>query len=225
VPRADLSRVRVVRVLGEPLLDRAPVQRLVAVPVVLRRRDDGDGPQRPGVHDRDRALERRERTVAELVVVRNRQRAEVRLADDDMAALAHRGLERIQRPGEAAPDEARAETHRHVVRARLELLLRSIAEPERDELRETGHPHALDGSRVELGCDLDALDPAAELLREQERGPAPARGDVEHARARVQPEPPAEKTELVLGDRVLELVIALRDGEVAREHGHILTRR
>jgi hypothetical protein len=78
---------------------------------------------------------------------------------------------------------------------------------------------------VELRRDLDALHAAAELARQQERRPAPAGGDVEDARARAQPQPAAEKAELVLGDRVLELVIALRDGEVARDHGRILPRR
>ena len=58
VPRADLGRIVVVGIRGEPALDGLPVERLVAIPVVLGRRDDGDDREPGGFEDRDRSFER-----------------------------------------------------------------------------------------------------------------------------------------------------------------------
>ena len=130
--------------------------------------------------------------VALLVVVRKRQPAPERLPDDDMAARTHDRLEGVERAGEAAPDEARAEAHRNVVRLLLELHLRRVLEPEGDEVLEPGRACPLDRDGVELGRDLDPVDATAELAGEQDRRAAASGGDVEDARARVQPEPLTE---------------------------------
>ena len=71
---------------------------------------------------------------------------------------------------------------------------------------------------MKLGSDLDPLDATPERLREHERGAAATGGDVEHPRARPEPQAPPEQQELLLRRRVLELVILLRDDEVARDH-------
>ncbi len=221
---ADLLGVRVARVLREPLLDRAPVERLVAVEVVLRGGDHRHDPEHAGLHDRHRAVERRERVVPVRVILGQRQPPPEWLADDDVPARPRCGLERVERPRETAPDEARAEAQRDVVGPGGKFLLRGVTQPEGHALAEPRRFCALDRHRVELGRDLDALDRASELLGEEHRRAAPPGRDVEHARARAEPETLPEKPQLVLGNRVLELVIALRDDEVARDHGPIVTR-
>ena len=47
----DLGRVRIVGLAGEPVLDGLPVERLVPVPVVLRRRDHRDDRQAARLED------------------------------------------------------------------------------------------------------------------------------------------------------------------------------
>ena len=84
--------------------------------------------------DRDGAVERGERLVPLLVVVGQRPGAPVRLADDDVAARPHARLERVERAGEAAVDEARAEAERGVVGAGASSSCEASAEPERDEV-------------------------------------------------------------------------------------------
>jgi len=61
-----------------------------------------------------------------------------------------------------------------------------------------------------------------ELLCEKHRRPAAAGGDVEHTRARAEPKPLPEETKLLLGNRVLENMVALCDDEVPRDHEGIL---
>src|SRR5665213_883327 len=62
VPLADLACIGVARIRSEPLLERAPVQRLVAVPVIVARCDDSlqREPRRldraDGLAQRDEAL-------------------------------------------------------------------------------------------------------------------------------------------------------------------------
>ena len=83
------------RVRREPVLDGLPVERLVAVPVVLGRGDDRDDRKARRLEDHDRALERRPRVATILVVLRQRKAPPVRLADDDVAAGTDGRRERI----------------------------------------------------------------------------------------------------------------------------------
>ena len=229
VSRPDLGRVRSSGIGREPALDRLPVQRLVAIPVVLGRRDDRD--------DRARPRSRRSRTVpssvvhgscAVLVVLRKRKASPERLADDDVATRANSRRERVDGVGEAPVDEARAETERSVVRLRLVRRRRSVGQLEGESIAEPRFCGTLDGDRMEVRRDLDAMPRAAELGGEENRRPATPRRDVEDARVGAEPETLPEKEELLLRRRVLDLVRRLRDDEVAGNHGvtsSSLTRR
>ena len=78
---------------------------------------------------------------------------------------------------------------------------------------------------MEVRAQLDALDRALEGAGEEERRSAAAGGDVEDTRPGPQAEPPSEQDQLLLRDRVLELVPGLGDDEVARDrHAGILPR-
>ena len=194
------------------------MQGLVAIPVVLGRGDHGDDRKSRGLEDRDGAVESGPRVTAIRVVVGQGEASPERLADDDVAAGPHRRRKRLYGVGQASVHEARTEAERGVVLLVRELLTGRVGEPERDEVRETARLCPLDRGGVELGRDLDSFDSALESLREQERRPAPARGDVEHTRARPEPNPLAEQEKLVLGRRILDLVVPLRDDEVTRNH-------
>src|SRR5207247_257374 len=73
----------------------------------------------------------------------------------------------------------------------------------------------------ELGCALDAEDPAPERRREQDRRPALAAGEVEHARLRPEAQVLAEPQKLLGARRVLQLVVAFGDGVVPRHAGSL----
>ena len=66
----------------------------------------------------------------------------------------------------------------------------------------------------ELGRPLDADDAAAERRGEQQRRSALAAGQVEHARLGAEAEVVPEQRDLLRARRVLDLVVALGDGEV-----------
>ena len=222
VTAADLRCVRVVAVGREPALDRLPVERLVAVPVVLGRGDDGDDRQAGRLEHEDGALEGRPRLVAVLVVVRQRQPAPVRLADGDVPAGTNSGDERVDRVRKAPVDETRAEAERRVVRLRLEGRLRAVLELEGHPVLEPRRSDALHRNGVEVGRDLDPVHGATELAGEEERRPAAPGRDVEDARLRPQAEALPEQQDLLLGGRVLQLVHRLRDDVIARDHGAII---
>ena len=209
-------------VLGEPRLDGSPVERLVPIPVVVGRRDEGGGDEVAGLEDRDRALERRERIVPVRVVGRKRQLPPERLPDDDVATGADGRLEGIERPGQASPDEARAEAEGDVVRTVGQDRLGGVRELERDAVGHALTSGTLDGDRMELGRELDPLHRASELLREEH-----ARGRRARTRcpARVSPapsQPAPEQEQLLGGGRVLELVIPLGHDVIAWNHRTIL---
>ena len=167
----DLDRVRVVGIRGEPGLDGLPVERLVAVPVVLRGGDHRDHPKAGRLEDRDGPLEGRPRLPPVLVVVRKRKPPPVRLADDDVAAGTDGRRERLDRVREAAVDEARTEAEGGVVRLRLERRSGAVAELEHQPLGEPGSRGSLDRDRVEVRRDLDAANAAAERLGRTSAGP------------------------------------------------------
>ncbi len=198
------------------------MERLVPVPVVLRRCDDGDDRQAGRLEHEDGALEGRPRLVAVLAVVRKRQPAPVRLADGDVPAGTYSGDERVDRVREAAVDETRAEAKRRVVHLRLEGRLCAVLELEGHAILEPSRGDALHRNRVEVGRDLDPVHGATELAGEQERRPAAPGRDVEDARLRPQAEEPSEQQDLLLGRRVLQLVHRLRDDVIARDHGAII---
>jgi hypothetical protein len=128
----DLGCVRVAGIRREPLLERPPVQRLVAVPVVLARRDRGDGGE-AGRLDLLRGLVQRDEA---LVVDPARQRPlpPVRLADDNVAARANRRRECFERSGEVVPDKARAEAEGRVPGFRLERIRVRVGLDDLDQL-------------------------------------------------------------------------------------------
>src|SRR4249919_3852198 len=115
VPGADVGCIRVVRIFRQPGLDGTPVERLVSIPIVVRRRDEGGGHEPTGLEDRNGALERRERLVAVDVVGWQLRCHPERLTDCDVTAGVNSRLERIERARQASPDEARAETESDVV--------------------------------------------------------------------------------------------------------------
>ncbi len=81
---ANPGRVGVVGIGGEPFLERAPVIRLVPVPVVLRGGDEPDEGETGGLEARDGLRERHPALVLDLA--RQRPLAPVRLADRDESA-------------------------------------------------------------------------------------------------------------------------------------------
>ena len=160
--------------------------------------------------------------MAVLVVLRKREAAPERLADDDVAARSYGRCERLDGVGEAPVDEARAETESCVVRLRRVRRRRSVGQLEGDPIAESRVGGALDGDGMEVRRDLDAVPRAAELGGEENRRPAPPRRDVENTRIRAEPETLPEEEKLLLRGRVLDLVRRLRDDEVARNHGRII---
>ena len=162
VPCADVGSVRVVCVRREPAFDGLPVERLVPVPVVLGRGDDGDDRKSRCLEDHDRPLQRRPRVTTILVVLGERKTPPVRLADSDMAAGTDGRRQRIHGLGEVAEDEARSEAESRVVGLGLERRACPVTKLERDQLGDSGlrRPRECDG--MELGRDLD---PAARCSR------------------------------------------------------------
>ena len=99
---------------------------------------------------------------------------------------------------------------------------RSVGQLEGEPIGEPRFCGALDGDRVEVRRDLDAVPRAAELGGEQNRRPATPRRDVENARVGAEPETLPEEEQLLLRRRVLDLVRRLGDDEVAGNHGSII---
>ena len=219
VTLANPGRVGVVRVGRKPFLERAPVIRLVPVPVVLRGGDEPDEGEAGGLEARDGLRERHPALVLDLG--RQRPLAPVRLADRDESARAHRGRERGERPVQVVVDERRAEAESGVPRLGLERVRTSVALDDLDAPGEVRGGDALAAGGDELGRALDAEDAAAELGGQHEcRAGLPAR-DVEDARVGAEAEEPTEVADLLRPRRVLDLVVALGDGEVPR-HGRSL---
>lgn len=133
----------------------------------------------------------------------------------------HGRFERVECPGQPAEDEARSEAHRDVGRLRVEGDARSVSEIEGDAIGQAGIRGTLDRGGVELRSDLDSLYRTAELRGQKDGRSTPAAGDVEHTRSRAEPKPLPEETKLLLGNRVLEDMVALCDDEVARDHAGI----
>ena len=84
-----------------------------------------------------------------------------------MATRAHGWRKGVDRVGEAAVHEARAEAERRVVRLGLVRDARRVAKLERDSIADPGLHGPIDGDSVELGRDLDAVPRAAVGRREQ----------------------------------------------------------
>src|SRR6266508_3866234 len=162
----------------EPLLERAPVQALVAIPVVGGGGDDPGHPDALLGEPRNRA---READVA-LVVdhVRQRPFAPVRLTDGDEAAGRHGRNQPCSRIADVAPHEARAEAERCVPRRSFERKVRGIRRVHVDERFEAARGDACPGLVRELRAQLDADHAAAERRREDEGGTCLAAGDVEN---------------------------------------------
>ena len=103
--------------------------------------------------------------------------------------------------------------------SRRQLGLRRVPEPERDELVEPAQPRR--ARRLRRGTRARSRSPRRGS-RTRARAAAQARRGRRRCRARASSGPSRsrspEEPQLVLGRRVLELVIALRDGEVARDH-------
>ena len=202
---AHRRRIRVFRVLGEPLLERPPVETLVAVPVVLGGCDQAG--QREAA--RLEALDSRHK-VDETEGVRVGLMPE-RLADRNEAAGPDRRHERLRGVADVPPDEAGTKTERRVPRLGLDGVGGGIGRLDRHQAAEP----ALRDSRPrvvrELRAQLDALDPAAERLREHDRRPRLPAREIEHAARPVKAQVFAEEPDLLGACRVLDLVVALGD--------------
>ena len=116
VSRANVVGVRIGAVRGEPLLDRTPVERLVAVPVVARGVDHADRAQAVCLDRRDRGHEGRVRSVGAPIVLRWRP-APVRLPDDHVTTRPFGRGQRIDRAVQPVEHERRAKAERGVVRS------------------------------------------------------------------------------------------------------------
>src|SRR5581483_8377511 len=115
--------------------------------------------------------------------------------------------ERAGRVADVAPHERGAEAQGDVVRA--EICARGVGDLDVDQLLEPGggdSPPALVG---EHPAGLDSVDPAAECLRENDRWPTHAAGDVEHAVLRPETEVVAGQADLLGARRVLDLLVAV----------------
>ena len=135
----------------------------------------------------------------------------------------HRASRPAQAPRPCRPGFRRRSSHRGRARRRTPPARAphrdASAEPERDEVRETARLRPLDrGVRGTRARSRLLRFGSSKASREQERRPAPPRGDVEHTRARPEPNPLAEQEKLLLGRRILDLVVPLRDDEVTRNH-------
>ena len=223
VSAADLRRVRVVAVRREPALDGLPVERLVAVPVVLRRGDDRDDRQAGRLEDETVPSRVVHGSSSVLVVVRKREPPPVRLADDDVAAGTNRRDERVDGVRKAAVDEARAEAERGVVRLRLE---RRAARRRRARRRRRSSSPAVAARSTATAWKSGEISTPCTLHPNSRarRSAGPPRPDaMSRTRdSRPEAEPLAEQQELLLGGRVLELVHRLGDDVVARDHGAII---
>src|SRR4051794_2515054 len=210
---AKVLRLRMARIRREPAIQRLPVERLVAVPVVFGGRDEGDdayaGRLRTldGLRQRQPLLFVRPPVGDRLGLGRQRPAAPVGLADPEERSRRAKALERWDEP---AVDERGAEAERGVVAGGFER--RSVGLDELDSIFEPRLRDAFSCGGEELRRALDAGDPAPELLGKQARRPAAAGGDVEDVRTGPETEPLAEQPNLVRTGRVHELVLGLDDG-------------
>ncbi len=216
---ADLRCVRVAWIRGEPFVERAPVQRLVAVPVVLARRDHGLQGKARRLDSADGLAQRDEPLVVD--AARQRPVTPVRLPDDDVAAGAHGRRQRSERARQVVPHECRAEAERGVPALGVERECMRIGFDDLDEVADAGGGHAFARRLHELGCTLDAEHRATEGRGEQHGRPALAAGEVEHAHSGVEPEVRAEELDLLGARRILDLVVALGDGVIPGHRGSV----
>jgi hypothetical protein len=106
--------------------------------------------------------------------------------------VSGRRSEGRERPGQAVPDEARAEAHGDVVPPRVELDLRCIPFDDLDAVVQSRLCNAGAGIGRKLSGTLDAGDSAAKRRGEEDRRDAFAARDVEDVRLRRQPKALAE---------------------------------
>ena len=130
------------------------------------------------------------------------------------------GGETLERRHEAAEDKGRSKAERNVVPSDLER--RRIGLDELDPFLEPGGSDSLARRCDELRRALDAGEPAAEPLGEQDGRPAATGGNVEHVRVRPEAQALAEQDDLLRTRRVLQLVLRLDDGVPP---GHLRPRR
>ena len=208
VPRSDLGRVRIVRVRGEPAFCRLPVQALVAIPVVLRGRDQRDDGKAGGLEGRDRPLERRPRLYAIRVVLRQRQRPPVRLAYHHVATRAHGWRKGVDRVGEAAVHEARAEAERRVVRLLPRSCVTLAASPSSNETHRHLPPPPPDRRR-QRGTRARSRGRATRAAVRPTRAERPVRRALTRRRGRAigaEPRALPEEEQLLLRGRILDLM-------------------
>ena len=195
VPRPDLGRVGIA-----PRSRRASCSTARQCSVSYRSQSSSEDAitettGRPdGLEDDDRALERRPRIAAILVVLGKRKPTPERLADGDVA--------RRRRTAGASASTVSARLPKTKLAPRQSAAsydsgssIACAASPSSNETRSAtpGSRRPLERGGMELGCDLDPVHRAAELSREEQRRPATAGRDVEHARVRTEAEPLAEE--------------------------------
>ena len=218
-----VGSVRIVCVRREPAFDGLPVERLVPVPVVLRRGDDRD--------HRKSCMSRRSRPSPPATSTgRDDPRSPPGAADAASTARRQRHGHRGGRPAPAHPRSRRGHRRRSSRRGREPRRRTRARTPRRAPSPSSNETSSATpavrrlGERdgMELGRDLDPAHTAAERLRQQDRRASPAGGDVEHPRAGLEPEPLAEEQQLLPRCRILDLVRRLRDHVVARDHAAII---
>ncbi len=200
------------------------MQRLVAVPVVVARRDEALEREPRRLDPADGLAQRDEALVVD--AARQRPLAPVRLADDDVAARAHRRRQRSKRSRQVVPDERRAEAQRGIPGA-VGSSGNACASASTISTR-SPTPAAATRSRAastNSGARSMPQHGAAERRREQDGRAALAAREIEHARVRVEPEIVPEQRDLLGARRVLNLVVALGDGVVPGHRGSLLPRR
>src|SRR5205807_5701385 len=146
----------------EPAVERLPLERLVAVPVVLGGGDERDNAHARRLRTLDGLRQRQplsfgcaRRRMVQLGHGRQRPHPPVRLADRNER---RRRAEALERGYEPAVDRGRAETERGVVVAELER--RGIGFDELDPILELRLSAALPGGGEELRRALDAGESA-----------------------------------------------------------------
>ena len=107
--------------------------------------------------------------------------------------------------------KAGSEAERRVPRLGLEGVGGGIGRLDRHQAAEPTLRDPRAGLVRELRAQLDALDPAAERLREHDRRPGLPAREIEHAARRVEAQVLAEEPDLLRARRVLDLVVALGD--------------
>ena len=134
-----------------------------------------------------------------------------RLSDRDEAAGPDRRHERRRGIADVPPDEARSEAQRGIPCLGLERVVGGVGGLDRHQATEPALRDARAGCVCELRAQLDALDPAAERLREHDRRPRLPAREIEDSARVVEAQVLAEEPDLLRARRILDLVVALGD--------------